>query len=49
MPLIARRTVYDCAPLHLEAVLNDALGEAFRRHYPGFRPANDDEAIARAA
>ena len=31
------------------AVLNDTLEEAFRRRYPGFRPANDDEAIALAA
>jgi hypothetical protein len=26
------------------AVLNDTFGEAFRRRYPGFRPANDDQA-----
>jgi hypothetical protein len=31
------------------AVLNDTLEEAFRRRYPGFRPANDDEAVALAA
>jgi hypothetical protein len=31
------------------AVLNDTLEEAFRRRYPGFRPANDDQAIAEAA
>jgi hypothetical protein len=31
------------------AVLNDTLDDAFRRRYPGFRPANDDEAIAMAA
>jgi hypothetical protein len=24
------------------AVLNDTLEDAFRRHYPGFRPANGD-------
>jgi hypothetical protein len=28
------------------AVLNDTLEDAFRRRYPGFRPANDDEAVA---
>jgi hypothetical protein len=31
------------------AVLNDTLENAFRRRYPGFRPANDDEAVALAA
>jgi hypothetical protein len=31
------------------AVLNDMLETAFRRRYPGFRPANDDEATAAAA
>ena len=31
------------------AVLNDTLADAFRHRYPGFRPANDDEAIALAA
>jgi hypothetical protein len=31
------------------AVLNDTLKDAFRRRYPGFRPANDDEAVALAA
>jgi hypothetical protein len=31
------------------AVLNDTLEDAFRDRYPGFRPANDDEAIALAA
>ena len=31
------------------AVLNETLEDAFRRHYPGFRPANDDGAIAAAA
>jgi hypothetical protein len=31
------------------AVLNDTLEEAFRRRYPGFRPANDDQAIAATA
>ena len=31
------------------AVLNDTLEAAFRRRYPGFRPANDDEATAAAA
>jgi hypothetical protein len=25
------------------AVLNDTLEDAFRRRYPGFRPANDDQ------
>jgi hypothetical protein len=28
------------------AVLNDTLEEAFRRRYPSFRPANDDQAAA---
>ena len=28
------------------AVLNDTLEDAFRHRYPGFRPVNDDEAIA---
>ncbi len=31
------------------AVLNDTLEDAFRHRYPGFRSANDDEAIAAAA
>ena len=31
------------------AVLNDTLEDAFRHRYPGFRPANDNEAIALAA
>src|SRR5208282_4222535 len=31
------------------AVLNDTLADAFRHHYPGFRPVNDDEATAAAA
>jgi hypothetical protein len=31
------------------AVLNDTLEDAFRHRYPGFRPANDDEAFALAA
>src|SRR5271155_1545630 len=31
------------------AVLNDTLEDAFRRRYPGFRPANGDEAIALAS
>jgi hypothetical protein len=31
------------------AVLNDTLEDAFRDHYPGFRPTNDDEAISPAA
>jgi hypothetical protein len=31
------------------AVLNDTLADAFRYRYPGFRTANDDEAIALAA
>jgi hypothetical protein len=28
------------------AVLNDTLEDAFRRRYPGFRPANSDEVVA---
>ena len=31
------------------AALNDTLEAAFRRRYPGFRPANNDEATAAAA
>jgi hypothetical protein len=31
------------------AVLNDTLEDAFRRRHPGFRPANNDEAIALAS
>ena len=31
------------------AVLNDTLVDAFRRRYPGFRPANGNEAVALAA
>jgi hypothetical protein len=30
-------------------VLNDTLEDIFRRRYPGFRPANGDEAVALAA
>ena len=31
------------------AVLNDTLEDAFRRRHPGFRPANDDQALPAAA
>ena len=31
------------------AVLNDTLEDAFRHRYPGFRPANDDQAQPAAA
>jgi hypothetical protein len=31
------------------AVLNDTLEDAFRRRFLGFRPANDDRAIAAVA
>src|SRR3954468_10194553 len=31
------------------AVLNDTLENAFRQRYPGFRPANDDQAQPEAA
>ena len=31
------------------AVLNDTLEDAFRHRYPGFRPANGDEAVALVA
>jgi hypothetical protein len=31
------------------AVLNDTLADAFRRRHPGFRPANDDHKLTRAA
>jgi hypothetical protein len=30
------------------AVLNDTLEDAFRHHYPGFHPANGNEAVALA-
>ena len=32
-----------------KVVLNDTLEDAFRRRYPGFRPANDDQALREAA
>ena len=36
--------------LHVRtAVLNDTLEDAFRRRYPGFRPANGNEVVALAA
>jgi hypothetical protein len=31
------------------AVLNDTLENAFRRHCPGFRPADGDEVLSSAA
>ena len=31
------------------AVLNDTLEDAIRHRYPGFRPANDDQALPTAA
>ena len=31
------------------AVLNDTLEDAFRRRYPGFRPAQGKRAMAKAA
>ena len=31
------------------AMLNDTLEDAFRRRYPGFRPANDGAALPAAA
>ena len=31
------------------AVLNGMLEDAFRQRYPGFRPANDDQALPEAA
>ena len=31
------------------AGLNDTPDDTFRNRYPGFRPENDDDAIARAA
>ena len=31
------------------AVLNDTLEGAFRRRYPGFGPANDEQALPEAA
>jgi hypothetical protein len=37
--------VYSCT----NAVLNGTLENAFRHRYPGFRPANDDKAIALAS
>jgi hypothetical protein len=30
-------------------VLNDTLKDAFRQRYSGFRPANDDQALPKAA
>jgi hypothetical protein len=33
----------------LAAVLDDTLADAFRHRYPGFRTANDNEAIALSA
>jgi len=31
------------------AVLNDTLENAFRRHHPGFQPANDDQVLPATA
>jgi len=31
------------------ATLHNTLEDAFRRRYPGFRPANNDDAVALAA
>src|SRR3954447_11275566 len=31
------------------AVLNDTLEDAFRHRYPGFRAANDDQVLSKAA
>ena len=31
------------------AVLNDTLEDAFRQRHPGFRPANNDHTLTRAA
>ena len=31
------------------AVLNDTLEDAFRQHYPGFRPAQGEQVMAEAA
>ena len=31
------------------AVLNGTLEDAFRQRYPGFRPANDDQALPETA
>ena len=31
------------------AVLNGTLEDAFRRRHPGFRPANDEQALRAAA
>jgi hypothetical protein len=31
------------------AVLNDTIADAFRHRYHGFRPANDDKAVALVA
>ena len=31
------------------AVLNDTLEKAFRHRYPGFRPANEDRVLSKAA
>jgi len=37
------------APQPRTAVLNGTLEDAFRQRYPGFRPANDDQALPKAA
>ena len=31
------------------AVLNGTLEDAFRQRHPGFRPANDEQALPKAA
>ena len=31
------------------AVLDDTLEDAFRQRHPGFRPANDEQALPKAA
>jgi hypothetical protein len=43
-----RATVQPLLDVRTE-VLNDTLEDAFRRRYPGFRPANGDEVVALAA
>ena len=43
-----RRTVQPFLDVRT-AVLNSKLEDAFRQRYAGFRPANDDQALPKAA
>jgi hypothetical protein len=44
-----RATVQPFLDVRTAAMLNDTLEDAFRQRYPGFRPANDDQALPEAA